>query len=198
AYVGGITRVRGLFEMVSAVQQLPDSYNTTLALAGPFFPSKLRSELNEVLASDGSNKRVEILGYLTRDAVSELLNKARIGIVTLHPTEKYVESYPTKLFEYMSVGIPVVASNFPVWREIVENAKCGLVVDPLDPTAIASAIRWLFDNVQEAKRMGERGRVAVEEKYNWALEGEKLLELYRRLNRSKRLSSISGDTPQGD
>jgi glycosyltransferase involved in cell wall biosynthesis len=88
---------------------------------------------------------------------------------------------PTKLFEYMATGLPVIASNFPHWKEILEDNHCGLVVDPLNPKEIARAIEYLLDHPEEASRMGENGRQAVKDKYNWEEEGKKLLDLYERL-----------------
>ena len=87
---------------------------------------------------------------------------------------------PNKLFEYMAAGLPVVASNFPLWKEIIEGNECGLCVDPLDPRAIAQAIEHLIINPGEAQRMGENGQRAVLEKYNWEKESVKLLKLYEK------------------
>jgi glycosyltransferase involved in cell wall biosynthesis len=85
------------------------------------------------------------------------------------------------MYEYMMCGIPVIASDFPKWREVVEREACGLVVDPLDPNSIAEAMGYLMDHVEEAVEMGRRGRRAVEERYNWSTEAKRLLELYRML-----------------
>ena len=87
------------------------------------------------------------------------------------------------MFEYMASSIPVVASDFPLWREIVENNECGLCVDPLNPKAIGEAIQYLIDNPAQAERMGGNGRKAVEGKFNWPVEEEKLLDLYKGLKK---------------
>ncbi len=81
----------------------------------------------------------------------------------------------------MSAGIPVIASNFPLWKEIVEGAGCGICVDPLSPDEIAKVIQWIMVHPAEAEHMGQNGRRAVEEKFNWGIEEKKLFSVYREL-----------------
>jgi glycosyltransferase involved in cell wall biosynthesis len=85
------------------------------------------------------------------------------------------------LFEYMAAGLPVIASNFPLWKEIVTGIGCGVLVDPLKPTEIADAIEYLLTHPAEAEQMGIRGREAVERKFNWECEQHKLLQFYESL-----------------
>ena len=98
-----------------------------------------------------------------------------------YPEPNHIDVQPNKMFEYMAAGLPVIASNFPHWREIIEGAGCGLLVDPLDPEAIAAAMKWILDHPAEAEAMGQRGRQAVEKKYNWESQSLQLLEIYNRL-----------------
>lgn len=177
AYIGGITSIRGAEEMVRAMEYLPEKLRARLAMAGTFSPPELQMELQSLPGW----QRVDYMGWLNRQSVSQVLKRVRVGLVVLHPTPNYLDSYPVKLFEYMASGIPVVASNFPLWREIVEGEGCGLTVDPRDPKAIAGAIQWLLEHPKEAEEMGKRGRRAVLEKYNWNREAEKLLDFYRKL-----------------
>ena len=99
----------------------------------------------------------------------------------LHPEPSLVDAYPTKMFEYMAAGLPVVAADFPLYREILDDGRCGILVPPADPAALARAIEWIFAQPGDAQAMGQRGRRRVEALYTWAAEREKLLRLYRRL-----------------
>lgn len=174
AYVGGIESIRGAIEMISAFEGLHDIPGARLELAGEFSPSSLEYELR---AHPGWAS-VHYHGQVSREQVAHLLGSVRAGLVTLHPTAAYLDSYPIKMFEYMSAGLPVIASDFPLWRQIIEGANCGLLVNPLDSKAIAEAMQWIIDHPEEAETMGQNGKAAVRLKYNWEAESRKLLDLY--------------------
>ena len=177
AFVGGITRHRGAQEMVVAMSKLPKSSDARLVMAGLFDPPDLEHELRSLPGWS----QVEYRGWQPRAEIDDLLNESRLGLVLFHPFQNYMEAQPNKLFEYMSAGIPVIASDFPIWREIVGTIGCGTLVNPLDARAIADAIQWIFDHPREAEEMGRRGAAAVRSKYNWPNEEHKLLGLYARL-----------------
>jgi glycosyltransferase involved in cell wall biosynthesis len=115
--------------------------------------------------------------------VARELQSAYAGLVILHPEPNYVTSQPVKLFEYMCAGIPVIASDFPVCREIIDQAGCGILVNPLDPREIAAAMEFLLANPEQAAEMGRRGFQAILERYNWANEEKHLLRFYSELFR---------------
>lgn len=173
-YIGGIFKTRGAVEMVNAMTGLD---NTRLNLAGSFSPQSLRSELMNLPGWDKVNE----LGFLNRDGIRSILSRSKVGLVLLHPTDSYKEALPVKLFEYMAAGLPVVASNFPIIKEIVEKHQCGRCVDPLDTSAITTAIRFLIDHPLEAFEMGQRGRKAVEKYYSWQSQEKLLVEFYQNL-----------------
>ena len=176
-YVGGITTIRGIKEMVLAVEQVNQTENIKLILAGKFQPSTLQSDTERLPGW----QRVNFLGMIDRVQVKDNLSKAFAGLVLFHPEPNHINAQPNKLFEYMSAGVPVISSNFPLWKEIIEGNKCGLTVDPLSPEEIAEAIKYLAENKEEAKEMGRRGRKAVEKRYNWAVEESALLNLYKEI-----------------
>lgn len=174
-YVGGVGSIRGIRELVRACEQVQSAVR--LNLAGKFFEPALEAE---VKAYPGW-ARVNELGFLDRAGVRAVLGRSVAGLVTLHPVINYLDALPVKMFEYMAAGIPVIASNFPLWREIVEGADCGSCVDPLDSNAIAAAVDFMINNPGRARQMGENGKRAVIEKYNWGVEETKLLAFYKSI-----------------
>lgn len=176
-YIGGITEIRGLREIIKAIGLVDSSYSHKLILGGKFENDTFEKEITSL----EEWSLVDFKGWLNRDQVAEVLQRSRAGLVLLYPAANYLESLPVKMFEYMAAGLPVIASNFPYWKEIVNGNQCGLTVDPKDPVAIASAIKYIFDHPEEAEAMGQRGREAVLQKYNWKNEEKKLLKLYAKL-----------------
>jgi glycosyltransferase involved in cell wall biosynthesis len=173
-YIGGIFETRGAIEMVKAMEK---TTGTILHLAGSYSPVSLRKRMLEL---PGWN-RVREHGFVNRAAIRSILSSSQIGLVLLHPTASYREALPVKMFEYMAAGLPVIASDFPVLREIVERHQCGVLVNPLDVDAIAGAINHLMTHPSETTRMGKNGRRAVETEYNWSSQADVLIRFYERL-----------------
>jgi glycosyltransferase involved in cell wall biosynthesis len=174
-YAGGLMEIQGVREMATAFALLPEGMTGTVA--GTFYPAALEAEI----AALPGWTRVRYLHQVPRAEVVQAMRDARAGLVLNHPTVNYVDAYPTKMFEYMALGLPVVCSNFPLWTEIVRGADCGVAVDPRDPEAIAAAITALGDDPELARRLGENGRRAIAERFNWEAEVAKLEALYRQV-----------------
>lgn len=183
-YVGGISAIRGIRQIVGACELLQSPVR--LNLGGSFSEAALETE---VRAYPGWC-RVNALGFLDRAGVRNVLGRSVAGLVTLHPVINYLDALPVKMFEYMAAGIPVIASNFPLWREIIEGNQCGLCVDPLDPKAIAHAIDYLVINQNVAQRMGENGKKAIKEQYNWPAQAKILTDFYESIRLDSEVPSV--------
>ncbi|MEW9679303.1 glycosyltransferase family 4 protein [Pseudomonas sp. TE50-2] len=175
-YVGGIDEIRGVSQMVESAGLAA----VPLTLAGRFSSESLFDRMRQSPAW----QCVSYKGAVTREEVGHILSEASIGLVLFHPLPNHLNAQPNKLFEYMSAGLPVLASDFPLWRDIVLRSDCGLCVDPLSADAIAQAIGELLGDRQRLERMGRNGRDAVEQVYNWEAEQGSLLRLYDDLAES--------------
>ncbi len=176
-HVGAISRARGAVEMTKAMEYLADSHNARLLLAGPMDSDELHSELKSIPAW----RQVDYMGVISRQGVQEYLARSKIGLVTLRPKANYIESLPIKIFEFMWGGLPIVASDFPYWRELFGDIGCCIFVNPLDPKEIAQAVSWLLDNPLEAEIMGKKGREAAKNRFSWSSEEKKLLDVYNKI-----------------
>jgi glycosyltransferase involved in cell wall biosynthesis len=178
-YVGGISLIRGIKEMVTALEILPSRLDSKMILLGEFSSLKLETEVTQILGW----KKVDFRGWQSRDLTIQTLSEAKLALVLFHPEIDHLDALPNKLFEYMAAGLPVVASDFPLWRSIIEQTGCGLLVNPLEPQAIAHAIQYLLEHPSEAEAMGKRGQEAIKTQYNWDNEAKKLLTLYQDLEK---------------
>lgn len=175
AYVGRVTEAIGGEVMARAAGILARE-DVRFVLAGP-----VEVGLAERLLVLARPARLELPGWMSRGEVVALLDEARVGMVLFQPLGNYVEAYPTKLFEYMASGIPVVASDFALWRSIISEADAGILVDPTDAFSVAAAVERLLSDEPMAAAMGARGRRAVLERYRWEDQAARLRERYDRL-----------------
>jgi glycosyltransferase involved in cell wall biosynthesis len=174
-YVGAISKARGVFNMIEAVSCVEGEIAFNL---GGHFESKA---IEEKVRASAAGRPIRCLGFLDREQVRDVLSRSSCGFVLFEPERNYLLCYPTKMFEYMAAGVPVIASDFPLWRSIVEECGCGLLVPPHEPREVARALATLRDDPVAAAEMGMRGRRAVIETLNWERESAKLIEAYRRI-----------------
>lgn len=171
SYIGGVSHIRGVREMLAAAELRP---SFRIVMAGP-------AESPQVEALVERSAHVDYQGVMPATALPELLAGSQVGLVLFHPLPNHLEAQPTKLFEYMAAGIPFVASDFLAWRRLLEPYECGLFVDPKDVSAIHGAVTWLLDNPDEAAAMGRRGRLAMVDHFTFEAEARHLVELTRTM-----------------
>jgi glycosyltransferase involved in cell wall biosynthesis len=169
-YIGDITKIRGIEELIDSIECI----DLVLNLAGNFESESFK---NRLMNKPGW-KKVNYLGFINPKEAFNVMLRSFAGISTLYPEPNYLNSQATKIYEYMYAGIPVVASNFPLWKELIDKNNCGICVDPKNKVSVAEAISYLKDNPEIAKTMGENGKQAVIEVYSWKTEEKKLLDLY--------------------
>lgn len=182
-YVGGITKIRGFIELLKALEMLvkknyPD---VKLLVVGKYFNPQFEKEVNNMIDALDLSNNVEFLGHLPYFHIMPLIAESTVGIVTYLPHANNVVCLPNKLFEYMSCGTAVIASNFELYQEIVEKSDCGYTVDPTNPEDIAEKITLLLSNEIKCETYGLNGKKAVLSEYNWHVEEKKLINFYQRI-----------------
>ncbi|WP_343073142.1 glycosyltransferase [Salicibibacter cibarius] len=157
-----------------------------------FFGKCAREVADNMYATAGDQKdRLIIEGidrYVPRETIDDQYMNRRwlAGIALFPPTEHYKRKELTKFFEYMSAGIPILCSNFPVWKAFIDRYQCGIAVDPQEGEAIQDALEYLRLYPEEAAKMGRNGQKAVQEELNWHKEEEKLLQWYDKIGEQTR------------
>ena len=183
-YVGGLSEERGILELIKATHEASKVHpEVKLVIIGEFRTKNFRDICIEYVRSNGLGDNVEFLGYVPHKEVPEYINASNVGTALFHPTRRFAKTaYPIKLFEYMICGKPVLVSNLPAIRKIIEESECGLLVDPMNIYEVAKAIIFMLEHPQDTKAMGYSGRRAVQNKYNWLKMETELLKLYKNIS----------------
>lgn len=177
-YVGAISAERGIQVMVEALAQpeFPQEWSGVLVGESP-------PDLLALMRRAPGWSRVDYRGVLAPDAAQNAMRGSRIGLVLSQRNPAYLESLPTKMFEYFAAGIPVIASRFPLWEEIVVRHECGILVDETDPRAVASAVAQYAADPELLATHGRNAQRLFAERLNWAAEERTLLSVYEALTR---------------
>lgn len=174
-YMGDLNYYRGITHIIKASANA----KVPLILAGNFSPK----EYNEQVKQLEEYSNVDYKGFVNQDHINSLLNKSFAGLSTLLHVGQYpiIDTFPTKVYEYMAAGLPVIISNTRFAERMIKKYRFGLCVNPESVEEISKAISFLKNNKEIASQMGENGRKAFEEKFNWQIEEKKLIKLYYSL-----------------
>lgn len=181
-YMGGMSEERGILELIKAVHNVSRTYPLVkLLLLGNFGTKDFEERCIEYVRSNDLAVIVEFLGFVPHTEIQKYIDAADIGAVLLKPIPKFYKNIPIKQFEYMVCGKPVIGSNLPPIENFIGKEKAGILVDPNNINEISEAMIYLLEHPEEAKMMGENGRRAVEEKYNWNEMEKELIEVYSEI-----------------
>lgn len=178
-YVGAISETRGALQMLDALGSDTFPEGWTLELAGSIVPQSLEARMR----AHAAWPRVNYHGVVSPDEARDIVGRARVGLVALQANAAYVDSLPTKMFEYFAAGLPVIASDFPLWRRIIEPHVCGTLVDETDAESIAEAVASYASNPEKLSLHGNNALRASKRDLNWTSESEALVRVYDKLSK---------------
>lgn len=180
-YCGVISFERCFDVLIAALYNLKSQgYAFKMLLFGPVRFSE--KEANQLPNYGTVLPHLEFFGYTDLKDALAYTSGSLAGLALLKPVGDYMDSYTTKLFEYMATALPVLTSDFPLYKKIIEPAGCGFCISPNDPIQLSEKLAWLIQNPEQAVTMGEQGRRAVENLYSWETEKIKLLKFYEVVN----------------
>ncbi|MYL30806.1 glycosyltransferase [Halobacillus halophilus] len=180
-YAGAVSTGRGFKEMLFLAKRLKEEQIPfTLDIVGRV-PQELAVWGGGFLSFHQLQEKVQLHGRLPFREVDQIYQKSDIGLCLLHPEENYVQSMATKIYEYMQYSLPVLASNFPKWKELIAEAECGFTGDPFDTEWIVGAVKQLHADREQLHRLGENGVRMCRRHYQWDTQADKLIGLYDRL-----------------
>lgn len=179
-YLGVVSMERCLDTMLNALAMLKSSYpGCHLHLFGPVRVSK--TELESIAGYQQVRNNITFHGYTDQKMALPYARQSVAGIALLKPVADYPESFPTKLFEYMALKLPVITSDFAGYRQLVEHPGCGFCISPFSPEALCEALKSCINDSPLRLQMGNNGRKAAEIYYNWTTEEAKLLSFYNNI-----------------
>lgn len=177
-YIGWLSFERAFDTLIDGLAMLKQTYpNFVMHLFGRQTFSS--ADLERLPTYDDVRNNVCFYGYTDQRRAFPYAAGATAGLALLKPVGDYPDSYTTKMFEYMALGLPVITSDFLLYRDVVERHRCGFCLSPYNPAQLTAALTYLIEHPTEAREMGERGRAAVEKRYNWSTEAQKLVDFYR-------------------
>lgn len=182
-YIGIILENRGILQIAQSIKLLRDEgYIANFHCVGELY-SDLESKLKHLEYYDEISAQLHFYGRLPLEEGYKLVENMDIGMCIIWPMNNSRESYPTKLFEYMSCGLPIITSNFTLYKETIEGNNCGICVDPLDANEIKKAILTIHRDVKNSELMAKNGKIAVEKKYDWKSQISILSKVYEDILR---------------
>jgi len=177
-YTGGLTPNRGIEQVIPGLVGHCHA-DWKLVIVG-----NVNAGVRQRLLASLEDERIEFRGLVAFGDVVRLMGEAAVGVVCNQARFDYQNALPNKLFEYMAAGLPVVCSDFPQWRELVETYQCGVLCDPGDPKSIGGAVEAVLSDPERARLMGRRGQAAVEESLALEPEVRRLRNLYEEILQS--------------
>jgi glycosyltransferase involved in cell wall biosynthesis len=179
-YIGILLESRGLPEIAEAMYILKQKGITVyFDIVGELYVA-LAEKLQALPFYSNIKDQLIFHGRLPLDQGYAISRNASVGMCIIQPMANSTNSYPTKMFEYMCIGLPQVISDFPLYRSVVEKHECGICVNPASTEEIAKAIEKLNIDKNTSIKFQENAQNGAM-LYNWLNEEVKLFHLYIRL-----------------
>ncbi len=175
-YVGDTGIRRGLDTAIVAMKKVLEIVpNAQLVIVGK---STQDEQLRQMVSSNALDDYVLFEGWQDVSLFPSYIESASVCISPLHRNKHHDTTFANKVFQYMAGAKPLIVSNCPSQENVVKETGCGLIFKAKDAKDLADCILKIHSNPNEAKQMGEAGKRAVIQKYNWNETSKGLLDIY--------------------
>lgn len=175
-YVGAITEDRYCLKILEVLLKLQNQgINIRFDLIGPVDRQSTQDFIDDY---SKKLKNFHYYGRLPPEESWNIISSCDVGVSVLMPIPNYIDSYPTKMFEYIALGLPVIASDFELYKGIIEKNKVGICVSPLNVNEFESALLRLREDQSLLQEMKDNTQGILERNYSWSNELNKLDSFY--------------------
>jgi glycosyltransferase involved in cell wall biosynthesis len=180
-YLGSVARSRrsGFLLDVAEIlrKQMPQ---TLLVIAGDAPSADEMAWMRREIAARGLQHHVLLTGWLPQRSALGYAVRAEVGLSPIPRGTLFDVSSPTKLVEYMALGIPSVANDIPDQKLVIEESGAGLCV-PMDAGAFAAATLHLLNNRRAAVQFALRGPAYVKSHRTYDILGRNVANMYKKI-----------------
>jgi len=173
-YIGGLTPIRGIEEMLKAVVISRDKLSIEIHIYGQFTDMNYEKKIMSIF----NHEYIHFHDVLPMNEMYQKVSQYSAGIICYLPLPNHIESMPNKIFEYMMLGLPIIGTNFPLWKKIIDENGCGLTCNSSNSKEISDCILSLFSDANELENKARTSSIVYNNHYSWENEKRVLLNFY--------------------
>lgn len=174
---GGLSNARCIETIISAIEILSEAHKVKCIVGGSIASQELFTKLQNSKAW----AHVEYIGKVDRERMAKEICTSHLSFVMFSDSPNHYQIRSNRFYETLSFGVPVICSDFPEWKQFMEQHNCGFACNPNNAMEVASSIEQIIMNPSLRSSLGDNGRNVVLNKYNWEIEEKKLINLYNNL-----------------
>lgn len=182
-FIGSHYESNGSLLLIDIARKMKNrGYPIPFIVADRFSSLKFRKHFVELSRTKDLQEIVQLTPNVNPSEIANILNKATIAINPVLRVPKQIRAINTKLFEFMAVSLPIVTSDLPTPKQLIEEANCGLLAQPEKVESFVDAIIRLIEDRDLAYRLGQNGQKAILEQYSWESQMPSLIEFYGKMH----------------
>jgi len=181
-YHGTYEHTRGIETLIESIAELNNSLKKKIKLMIIGLSKTKRNDLKDLSRTLNISENIDFIPPVDYQEIPSYIDACHVGVIPLPPDYVWWHvSAPMKTLEYLARGKPIIATNIPFHQGIFDKGTCGILLKSSDKKALTEAITKMYDDKNQLKKMGERGKEIVEKYYTWNNSAEKLEKFIKKI-----------------